>query len=299
MGRKTVRGKKKNKKQQQDSVATTNPYQLTTNRLSSSMEIILTNMTKYILSDTEACVTPTEAQDIVEAILLDNDYHNEGMMTMADTDNINSMASLLCDYLPEMSITLDEAKSLVERSITLSQENDENDEDECNIESFDFTCVDDKIQCYMTDGDEDDEESIGDYIQDGECELCERYMKLTRHHLIPKSTWNKMKQRVVNNPSHYLDGEMTSETNDKGEVIDETIPTLSSKDVVSKSSVKLFLASYTSSICRPCHSIIHRYFTNMELAENYNTVDKLLEDERVVKFCKWANKQRPGKHKYM
>ena len=34
-----------------------------------------------------------------------------------------------------------------------------------------------------------DEESLSDsedYLQDGECELCERYIKLTRHHLIPR-----------------------------------------------------------------------------------------------------------------
>ena len=35
-------------------------------------------------------------------------------------------------------------------------------------------------------------------VQDGECELCERYIKLTRHHLIPRVTWKKMKKRLLN-----------------------------------------------------------------------------------------------------
>ena len=44
----------------------------------------------------------------------------------------------------------------------------------------------------------DDENDDGDMIGEGECELCEREVKLTRHHLIPKSTWPRMKKKLWN-----------------------------------------------------------------------------------------------------
>jgi hypothetical protein len=34
----------------------------------------------------------------------------------------------------------------------------------------------------------------------------------------------------------------------------------------------------------------------MELAEKFNTIEKLLGDERIYRFCKWQNKQKPGKY---
>ena len=36
-----------------------------------------------------------------------------------------------------------------------------------------------------------------------------------------------------------------------------------------------------------CHSKIHSYFTEGELAKIYNTVDKLLEHEEISKFVEW------------
>merc|ERR1712070_141069 len=40
----------------------------------------------------------------------------------------------------------------------------------------------------------------------------------------------------------------------------------------------------TCDICRQCHSTVHRTHTNMELALNYNSIEKLLEDEKISKF---------------
>merc|ERR1712038_1434858 len=45
-------------------------------------------------------------------------------------------------------------------------------------------------------GDENDD-ADGGYILSGECELCEREMKLTRHHLIPKRTWKNIAPRFL------------------------------------------------------------------------------------------------------
>jgi len=53
----------------------------------------------------------------------------------------------------------------------------------------------------------DDKEGEGDgeneiseeeeWLEEGECELCERYIQLTKHHLIPRSTWTKLEPRLV------------------------------------------------------------------------------------------------------
>jgi hypothetical protein len=44
-------------------------------------------------------------------------------------------------------------------------------------------------------------------------------------------------------------------------------------------------------IRNPKSQIIIRFFSNRDLAENYNTLDALLGDERVYKFGKWASTQ--------
>jgi len=40
-----------------------------------------------------------------------------------------------------------------------------------------------------------------------------------------------------------------------------------------------------------CHSKLHSIFTEGELARDYNTVDKLLENEEIAKFVKWVQKR--------
>jgi hypothetical protein len=41
-------------------------------------------------------------------------------------------------------------------------------------------------------------------------------------------------------------------------------------------------------LCGDCHPVIHQYFTNTELGKLYNTVDKLLANEKVDTFVKWV-----------
>ena len=47
----------------------------------------------------------------------------------------------------------------------------------------------------------------------------------------------------------------------------------------------------TVSIHRCCHDFIHATFTDKELARDYNTIEKLLADERIQKFAKWVSKK--------
>ena len=154
-------------------------------------------------------------------------------------------------------------------------------------------------------GDEDESDADdGDYVGEGECQLCERAVKLTRHHLIPKTTWPRIKKRLWNASStietyHSLDDESSHEkkecTKNKlekmlGMTDISDIPTTITHDSVRTYLFKVCL------LCRQCHSAVHRIHSEMELATDYNTVDKLLGDEEILKFGKWASKQRPGKY---
>ena len=88
--------------------------------------------------------------------------------------------------------------------------------------------------------------------QESSCELCSRSMPLTFHHLIPKSTHKKWERN----------NKFTKEQMQSGTMI-----------------------------CRQCHSAIHRLIPDaIEMALNHNSVDKLLENEAVVKWCKYASK---------
>lgn len=129
------------------------------------------------------------------------------------------------------------------------------------------------------------------YIEEGECELCEREVKLTKHHLIPKSTWKHIKQRFMKAAKPYkeLHFEEVKETLGLG---NELLEGVSRRTFTSGISIKLFLGNYTANLCRACHSCIHSNYDNMELAERFNSVEKLLEDEQIYKFCKWQSKQK-------
>lgn len=86
----------------------------------------------------------------------------------------------------------------------------------------------------------------------GCCELCERCMPLTRHHLIPRSqhrTWAA-----------------------KG------------WSVAQLSAVAL--------VCRQCHSALHAAVDEATLAESHRCVEDLLKNDGVRRFVAWASRQR-------
>lgn len=87
----------------------------------------------------------------------------------------------------------------------------------------------------------------------GICELCERNMFLTLHHLIPKKLHKQCKKKKLYNDNELLQ---------------------------------------TVSICRQCHSAIHRIFTHDELAYTYNSIDKYYDNEDVIKWINYASKQQ-------
>ncbi|GLB43007.1 hypothetical protein LshimejAT787_1204560 [Lyophyllum shimeji] len=77
-----------------------------------------------------------------------------------------------------------------------------------------------------------------------ECEICEREVPLTYHHLIPRSTHAKALKKKWH-PEAMLNS--------------------------------------VAWLCRPCHSAVHHVATNEELAREYYTVELLLEREDILK----------------
>lgn len=123
-----------------------------------------------------------------------------------------------------------------------------------------------------------DDESIEERLEMGECELCERYIRLTRHHLIPKSTWSRIEPKLL----------QLAPVTDREDWPELTV-------APDRRSIRAVVRQ-TCQICRPCHSMVHKTHSNMELATTYYTVDRLLADERILKFAMWASKQRTGKY---
>ncbi|MFK7805809.1 MAG: hypothetical protein AB8G95_29535 [Anaerolineae bacterium] len=44
-------------------------------------------------------------------------------------------------------------------------------------------------------------------------------------------------------------------------------------------------------VCRPCHSFIHKKFSEKELGRELNTLEKLLAQETIKTYVVWAKKQ--------
>lgn len=87
------------------------------------------------------------------------------------------------------------------------------------------------------------------------CEFCERPVKLTEHHLIP---------RAVHRKQRFIDCFGKEEMRHR----------------------KILL-------CKLCHRAIHKFLPDeKELARDYNTKEALLEHEGLQKHIAWARKQK-------
>ena len=91
-------------------------------------------------------------------------------------------------------------------------------------------------------------------IRYGDCEICGREKSLSFHHLIPCHLHKK----------------------------------------------KLFLRKFGKeemktrglNLCRMSHSTIHKFFELKDLGLNYNTKEKLMENEKFGNYVKWVKKQK-------
>jgi formate hydrogenlyase subunit 6/NADH:ubiquinone oxidoreductase subunit I len=48
-------------------------------------------------------------------------------------------------------------------------------------------------------------------------------------------------------------------------------------------------------ICRDCHEAVHALFSNKQLEHEYNTVDVLLNNSKLLKTIKFISKQDPSR----
>ncbi|KAK9840340.1 hypothetical protein WJX74_007883 [Apatococcus lobatus] len=92
-----------------------------------------------------------------------------------------------------------------------------------------------------------------DVLPPGSCEMCERLMPLTVHHLYPREIQKKFLKRGLMTDAHRLQ---------------------------------------KASICRQCHNTIHRLYENEHLALNLNSIDKLLQEDDIQKWVIYARKQK-------
>lgn len=40
-------------------------------------------------------------------------------------------------------------------------------------------------------------------------------------------------------------------------------------------------------VCCGCGDILHQFFSNKQLEKEYNTLDKILKNDKVIKWIKW------------
>jgi hypothetical protein len=85
------------------------------------------------------------------------------------------------------------------------------------------------------------------------CELCKREVETTSHHLIPKQ--------------------------------------IHSKDWCRRMFTKDEMKNRRADLCGDCHPMVHQYFKHSELGKIYNTVEKLLSHDKVIKFVEWVSRQ--------
>lgn len=229
------------------------------------------------------CSSLAEAQDVVSAMMVmmmqnngnncelwqDRDAFEEAILTCFDVPDKHQLDSMF-DAIVVREKHQDESKHSVE-------------EKESPVPQ-------------TTQDDNDDE-----YIGEGECQLCERQTLLTRHHLIPRSTWPRLETRIL----HAL-GAWQKARGEKSDVLGEGLQHLllfvdddaTTSDRATQRQYVRHALGQVCFICRQCHSAVHRTHDNMTLALSFNTVDKLIADPAIYKFAKWASSQRPKGRKY-
>jgi hypothetical protein len=251
-----------------------------------------------ILVSQNVCSAPEEAEVMAEVVLevdVDAEIDDVG-------DTLFSMQRVLVNNLID-NLGIEEAEAqmiflqLKRSDGYISGDDEESRDSEGENDADESSAL---VVC-----DDGDGESDGEYLDEGECELCDRFIKLTRHHLIPKSTWPRVQTKLLQAANAEESGDrkrallilghgleyLLGDENDSRSCVE-----CKSKLSTDKAFVRAILHD-TCDICRQCHTTVHRTHTNMELALNYNSVDKLLEDDRIAKFCKWASKQKTGKYK--
>jgi hypothetical protein len=216
------------------------------------------------------CACHEEALAILET-LHGNDDDRDGPLLQSAAD----VSTRLARYFGWTNVALvHEFRRSLARAVQCPNSNGvNNDNVEVGESDDESSKSQEKTVLDFREGDEeqDEEECVGP----GECVLCERYMKLTRHHLIPKATWTRLESKSrLKNLEHSFAHLNIAENNDAAKTVRQTF------------------RAQVIDICRPCHSHIHKTYDHWTLATTYNTLDRLVDDPAIAKFAKWASQQR-------
>ena len=193
-----------------------------------------------------------------------------------------------------------ESANLLRRWVTEGQDEEE------KIESTPSSEMDDLLSDVV----DLEKEGNDEFVGEGECELCERYIRISHHHLIPRSTWHRLEPKLLNAAQALLECDgMERAQAIAGEGLSHLLeeiqqyycrihdrPTESKQQktkvggTTQRRRIVRHLIQRTCNVCRPCHTAIHQTHDNLTLALEYNTMDKLLQDPAILKFSKWASK---------
>ena len=179
------------------------------------------------------------------------------------------------------------------RSATHEMRRDIPEVDSLDLESIPTAFVDTLVSCGIADDTDDAiafmRKVLAEYIDEvtaappvwsktrtSECEICEREVPVTYHHLIPREVHAKALKKKWH-PESMLNS-VAWLCRCASLIVCLLYPP----------SPVVYVPWYT----RPCHSTVHRVTSNEELAQEYYTVDRLLEREDVQKWRKYISKQR-------
>jgi len=201
-------------------------------------------------------------KDSIARRLLDQPGMNNSSSESSDLDDFSSyLASESWPSLPQSV-----------RKATYESRSNVPDSETISLDST-STSFDDTLISYGLAADTDDahkflRKALADYIEQAcapppvwkstratECEICERTVPLTYHHLIPRSTHTK---------------------------------------VLKKGWHPEYMLNSVAWLCRQCHSAVHHVASNEDLARYFHTVELLLEREDIQKWRRYASKQRFG-----
>jgi hypothetical protein len=276
-------------------------------------------LAQLLLEQGHASALP-EAQTIVDSIAQDPAQEEKSRRTTTMTIGTDYWSQSLQDY---MGLTPHESVAIVEECHALVNGTKRDQEDERNEHNDDD---DDKALSAAPANDDNNDDD--DHLGPGECELCERYIRLTRHHLIPKSTWPRVEtqlaaacQALAAGDTHQagllaspalvehlqlsalLRQQQTTSSLGAGLLIKHAVRDRQASKTARQQQqhqlvlrIRTLLSRTTCEICRPCHSAVHRLHDNVTLAAEYCSVERLVQDPAVSKFCQWASKQRAGRY---
>jgi len=214
----------------------------------------------------------------------------EAIVAEIGESDLSREQACLASFEDYFSLSREEATNILSHLLELEPKDSDKSDDDSSL-------ADERTGSRDEDDDEfgpsDDDD--GEFIGEGECELCERYIRLTKHHLIPRSTWPKIQPRLTNAAHALSKNDVHRAGLILGPGLHHMLEPLARSKEVDKTAIKGIL-QITTNICSPCHSAVHRTHDNIELANRYSTTGLLLKDEHIFKFAKWASKQRPGKH---